>query len=416
MVQLQGSPWWSVLAPPGDPADSVEVLRRLRRAVDDGDDLIPIHAYLKLTKTERNLCSATLLRDKGLEEVVMADIAGRAGSFERVMARYQEYDPSLVDLSTPKHVAVHVLSGLGSISSGKNIFLFFPQCLGLVPAHEQDCFGFELIDVWTNVFEHAVYPCLARVADLRTKYEVFTSLRLKTERTIFLASIFHEIGHRVGPYRVSPRPDPRMALSEFHVDVLGELATDSLLVVMLEEFPEIAQFVMTQRLFWFPRRGFMDSPEMALINQDNDSWIGAYLWNTFEDQEIVRWHERRLSIDWSRVVDGFRGVLAEIDALGAQVLDAAPGEQDALVQHWMDARVERSPSGRYVLPAGLRGMFEVFPTSVPCSAMAGNEERPIPSIEGAHHEDHHHPGDLGHRRGAHGRGRPRHGAPPALPL
>lgn len=358
MLQLKDSLPWLLHAPPGNPNDAPMVLHRLQDALEQGDDLIPIHAYLKLTKTERNLCSAILLRDKGLEQVVMTDIACRAGSFGQVMARYQKYDSSLVDLSPPKHFAVHLLSGLGSISSGKNIFLFFPQCLGLVPERAQDCFGLELIDVWTNVFERAVYPCLAKVADLRTKYEVFTSLRLKTERTIFLASIFHEVGHRVGPYRVSPQPDPRMSLSEFHLDVLGELATDSLLVVMLEEFPEIAQFVMTQRLFWFPRRGFMDSPEMARINEDNDSWIGAYLWNAFEQQGILRWQGWRLSIDWSRVVDGFRGVLAEIDALGVKVLAAAPGEQDAVVRQWMDAQVARSPSGRHLLPAGLRGMFE----------------------------------------------------------
>jgi hypothetical protein len=61
---------------------------------------------------------------------------------------------------------VRMLASVGAICSGNNIFMFFPEVIGLNANSEKGCFGLE--------------------------------------RTIFLAAIFHEIGHRTGHFKVSP--------------------------------------------------------------------------------------------------------------------------------------------------------------------------------------------------------------------
>ena len=89
------------------------------------------------------------------------------------------------------------------------------------------------------------------------------SLQRNLEKTIYLASIFHEIGHRAGPFRISPAKRLGLKVDDERLNILGELATDSLLVQHLAEFPEILHFVIFQRLFWFGRMGFRNNPVQA---------------------------------------------------------------------------------------------------------------------------------------------------------
>ncbi len=230
--------------------------------------------------------------------------------------------------------------------------------MGLEPRDESDVIGFEFIDIWANLFSAAVFPCWKRVADEAAQLGPAIGVRPRLEKTIALASVFHEIGHRVGPFKVSPRIDPGLSISTFHLDVLGELATDSLLVVMLEEFPELLQFVVLQRLFWFPRRGFMDSPESAGVNEDNDSWIGAFLFQRLQSLGAIGENDGRLQMNWSKARSTFVEILGDLDRLGAEILGRSANEQNRIVGAWMREFVATDSSGRFVLPDGLRRVFE----------------------------------------------------------
>jgi hypothetical protein len=149
-----------------------------------------------------------------------------------------------------------------------------------------------------------------------------------------------------------------MKISQFYFDILGELSADSLLVKLFPEFPELAYFVLLQRLFWFPRRGFSDRPDSALINTDNDSWIGAFLWTRLERSDVLAWDGRDLRIDWSRVPSAFSEILDEIDELGREVLKSENSrEQDAKVSLWMSRSVPLLEDGSFTLSPSLAEAF-----------------------------------------------------------
>lgn len=299
---------------------------------------VRLEGFFKLTKTEKSYCNALLKRDFTTEESVNALIDKNVG-WNILISRYETLNDNSKPLVKPKHYAARILEGFGSMVSGKNIFLFFPECLNVKSTHL--AFGIEFIDLWSNIFTSAVFPCARTVLSRKTCSEMLPSLNEQLKESIYMASVFHELGHQIGPYKVSPAKDSRNLLSAFYLDILGELATDSLLVYQLKEFPNIASFVLLQRLFWFPRRGFMDNPLAAQINSDNDSWIGAFLWNELLKNKVMEKESNQWRINWKSLPGFFKNLHEEIEELGQRILSQNTANlQDELVLSWMKSKVE----------------------------------------------------------------------------
>lgn len=299
---------------------------------------IRLEGFFKLTKTEKSYCNALLQRDFTTEESVNSMIDKNVG-WNILISRYETLNDNSKPLIKPKHYAARILEGVGSMVSGKNIFLFFPECLNVKNTHLS--FGIEFVDLWSNIFSNTIFPCARTVLSKKTCAEMLPSLNEQLKESIYLASIFHELGHQVGPYKVSPIKDSRNKLSSFYLDILGELATDSLLSYQLKEFRNIASFVLLQRLFWFPRRGYMDNPLAAQINSDNDSWIGAFLWNELLRKKIMEKENSKWSIKWEMLAPFFKSIYDEIDLLGQELLKLDNSrKQDELVTEWMKSKVE----------------------------------------------------------------------------
>lgn len=330
-----------------------ERLNSLKDDLASNRSFIRLNGYFKLTKTEQGWVDALAVRDRALESSVMHWLSERS-SYQEIIGRYQAYDNELHSKELPQHYPLKILSGVGSISSGKNIFMFFPNALGLEPQCEQDVFGLEFVDVWSNLFRRSIFDCVKRVFSTEDQLRLLVPLETNLERTIYLSSVFHEIGHRVGPFRVSPGMAPGMNLSEFQVDVFGELATDSHLILNLPEFPEVAAFVILQRLFWFGRRGFSDNPLSAQINHDNDAWIGAYLWQKLTEFGVISSKQGKLRFQSERVVECFTSIIEETDAMARRT--QSKSNQDELVSQWMCNQVP-CERGRFFLPEGLRDLF-----------------------------------------------------------
>lgn len=334
------------------------LLETIRTDLRENRERVHIQGHLHLTKSSPAYCDVTLLRDLELESDVRGWLNERVKGAE-LMGRYRRDAEFPISTELPDHYAMRVLSGRGAICSGRNIFLFFPYCLGVSQSQESDCFGMELIDVWRNVFEQVVFPCARTVLGRRTLMAAVPRLLRSLDKTIYMASIFHEAGHRVGAFRVSPVADTRLRLTSFYLDVMGELSTDCLLVKNLSEFPEIAAFVTLQRLFWFGRRGFLDNPRSAWINQDNDSWITACLWNELKRAGVLGRDARG---DWEilceRLPEFYAGLAREIESIGRRVLNhASSAGQNAEVSAWMKSKVEWNAKEGFLLPADLQTVF-----------------------------------------------------------
>lgn len=312
-----------------------------------------VTGQLKLTKTHSNFSDVLISRDCDLEEQTQSWI-GQRTSTEKIFHKYKNYDNSLKDFSWPQHYPVRLLSGTGSACSGKNIFMFFPHVLNQTPTIDAEVFGFEFVDIWSNIFRSTIFPIAHRVFTKETLIDLF-SLQKNLEKTIYLASVFHEIGHRCGPYKVSPVTTENMRLEPSLLDVMGELSTDALLIKTLTEFPEIVPFVVLQRLFWFGRRGFRHNPISANLNSDNDSWLGSLIWQQLlKDEGLIPMNGKyHLNFDSAR--KSFTRIIPEIDSLIFTGQDSF--SQNQAVKSWMKTKVP-SNLDNFILPDSFRSLLE----------------------------------------------------------
>ncbi|AJC48728.1 hypothetical protein IB642_01370 [Allofrancisella guangzhouensis] len=309
-------------------------------AIQRKQKVIPFDANFYFTKGEPGRVTGYLLREVALEEEVVHWLNSRV-KFQQVMQRYKKYDYRLASLDWPAHFATRFINVTGQAATNcENIFMFFPEVLGLKTDNLEDYFGFEFIDMWVSVFDEIIFPCMRRVFDKDSQFELYATLRPMLEKTIYLASVFHEIGHRCGYWKVSSTVDSRISINKFHTDVLGELATDTLLVNFLPEFRELQYFIFLQRLFWFGRFGFKDNPRNGKLNNDNDTWIGAYLWNQYIEKSVLTQNsDETWNVDFNKLGTVFSSILDDIDKLGEVLILNSKGLHDELVYQWMINRV-----------------------------------------------------------------------------
>ncbi|MFN8944228.1 MAG: hypothetical protein ACK5WZ_06350 [Pseudobdellovibrionaceae bacterium] len=309
---------------------------------------------LKLTKTQTNFSDLLITRDRELELQTQQWISQRC-DLNTILQRYQNYDARLKDVSWPQHYPARILSGSGSGCSGNNIFMFFPNVLNQLPQNESEVFGLEFIDVWTNIFKSTIFAIAHRLFDKETLLQILP-LKQNLEKTIYLAAVFHEIGHRCGPFQVSPRKLSHNYLDSQLLDIFGELSTDALLITKMPEFPEIIQFVVLQRLFWFGRTGFKHNPVSAEINTDNDCWLGSMLWERLSKNGTLIWKDEKLKINFNQTQKIFPKLISEIDELIRS--DDTPTLQKNRVLCWMKSNVPYDK--KFHLPKNFRSCLEAI--------------------------------------------------------
>lgn len=335
-------------------------LEMLRDSLGNRQRIVPMRTFINLTKTENSLSDTYLFRDLELESEVEEYLDSNIG-FKNLIARYNKYDSSVNWVDWPKHYAVRVLAGLGPITSGKNIFSFFPEALRLLPRDINDIFGLEFIDIWENIFRTTIFPCVRKVFTMESQVEVFMNLESKLSRTIFLAAVFHELGHRCGPWKVSPHSHSQLRINSYHWGIMGEMATDTQLSLFLEEFPEITLFVILQRLFWFGRRGMLENPISGMANVDNDSWLGSYLWNKLIESKALVKNGEKWSLRSSKFSVTFRSIQREIDELADKLVghqfSQTPEGQDGAIQNWMKTKVSWDSRFGYTIPQEFRDLL-----------------------------------------------------------
>lgn len=330
------------------------VLASIKNAIDKNDDIIPFDADFYFTKGKPGKTSGYIFREKVLENDVVNWLKSRV-SFDVVMSRYKNYDPNLISLEWPRHYATRFVNVRGKAAEGENIFMFFPEVLGIDAGTIDDYFGFEFVDIWASVFDEIVFPCVRKVFDEETQLKLFTTLRPVLDKTIYLASIFHEVGHRCGYWKVSPEKDSRIHINKFNTDVLGELSTDTLLVNLLPEFPEVLSFIFLQRLFWFGRFGFKNNPMSGKLNEDNDTWIGSYLFNQYIENEVLtKTLNGRWNVNFDLLKALFSHVIKDIDQLGCEVISKT--NQNSIIQNWMRKNVSYR-NNQFILSKEIQTMF-----------------------------------------------------------
>lgn len=307
-----------------------------------------ISGTLKLTKTPIGFTEALIYRDRELEERAFNWMQSRS-SRKTLFGRYKHYDPTY-EITDVQHFAGRLVSGSGAICSGQNIFLIFPHCTNNSPTRIEDVFGIEFIDVWSNIMQTIIFPIIDQ------KFEpspIFLTLKYYMEEVIFISSIFHEIGHRVGPYRIAPMGS-LVTLSQHNFDIMAELATDLLLISNLKEFPEVALFIILQRIFWYGRVGFSKNELVGNINTDNDAWIGAFLWEHLRKTGIIESNKGIYRFCIDRIAKTSTELIHEIDSLVKNIHNS---KHEAQVNEWRKSAVPNI-SGKFVYSNELRCLLK----------------------------------------------------------
>lgn len=335
---------------------ATQILRQIKDDLVSKKDFLHLRGNFHLTKSHANFSDVLLQRDFDLEQRTLSYIENKS-QIQQLLRRYKKYDPELNLSDLPPHYAMKVVSGAGSICSGDNIFMFFPTVLGLPPKSRDDSFGFEFIDIWKNIFQQSIFPCVKEIFALESQVQIHITLAREIEQTIYLAAIFHELGHEVGPWRVSPETRPEMKLKGYELDVLGELSTDSLMILHLNDYPEIALFVILQRLFWFTRRGFKENPMHGKLNTDNDAWIGLYLWNKMKEYQVLAiGSDDRLHHNPHFIQPCFQNIVNEIDALYRPDLNER--QQKEIVKQWQNDSISNEKlDNKFCFPQDLQNIL-----------------------------------------------------------
>lgn len=327
-------------------------LNNIKNAIKNNKDIIPIDAKFYFTKGSPGNTKGYFLRDINLENDVKNWLKSRI-SFEKIMDRYKKYYPEMSSLEWPNQYATRFINIAGMGADCSNIFMFFPEVLGLNTGIPEDYFGFEFVDVWVSIYDEIIFPCVRKVFDEESQIKLFSTLRPTLEKTIYLASIFHEIGHRCGYWRVAPVIDPRIKINKFNTDVLGELATESMILNFLVEFPEVLYHIFLNRIFWFGRFGFSEDSVHGKTNEDNDTWIGSYLWNEYIKKGVLTQNfDKKWNINFTKLENFFTEILLDIDKLGADVINSG-SKQNNIINTWMHNKVQRI-NGKYAFPKKLQ--------------------------------------------------------------
>jgi hypothetical protein len=309
---------------------------------------IPTGTNFFLTKGSSGISQGFLFRDISLEDEVHKTVMDFG--FKTIIERYKASNPLLEFDEWPKHYAVklHLIDGI--ISAGHNIFMFFPHALGIHSDKMEDYFGFEFIDIWQKIFSNIIFPCMERVFTHSTQNKMKELILDKLEFIAYFAGVFHEFGHRSGPWRISPKPDHSIKLNKFQAGVLGELATDALLVEKLFDFKAVAIFIFLQRLFWFGRNGFNKNNICANVNDDNDCWIGSYLWNKYKKSGCIRSEDQKYwDVDIDHLPQVFEEITYDINKLAIVLKESNPNNHVLIVNKWMQVNMQYDKKYKYLL-------------------------------------------------------------------
>lgn len=114
-----------------------------------------------------------------------------------------------------------------------------------------------------------------------------------------------------------------------------------------------------QRIFWFGRRGISENTISGLTNQDNDAWLGSYLWNRFLFNGVITKEigTNKWNLNINLIKQTFKKITVEIDQL-AHGLPSDAFEQDEYIEQWMKSKVSWDNKLGYQIPSQFKELLD----------------------------------------------------------
>lgn len=179
-----------------------------------------------------------------------------------------------------------------------------------------DKYNFEFVEAWENIFVTTILPCVKQSFSISSYELINRTLFSKLDRAIYINSLFHDLGHQVGPWKSTTISKSVSGLKAFEFRILSELFADTEQILNLNDFPEIQMLIVLQKLFWFGRRKYQQDKDSGAANTDSDAWLGLFLWNKLSNSRaLVRNPDGRLEYDHVKATQSFEEIYLEIKSL-----------------------------------------------------------------------------------------------------
>lgn len=325
----------------------LDELLRIFTAVKTFDPSISLDGKFWFTKSKWGTGSTTLERAFDIENKIKTSL--NEGDFYAEYARRirSSFDDG-IEIKYPFHIPYRSLNSTGIFDDGRNVFLYFPQGVGLETDNIDHVFGIELISASTEIFKKNILPSIKLFGmenDPGIKH-----MSENFQETIYLYSVLHEGAHSCGPFRVLPTPLPNMNIGMKAISVLGEMYSDMCVSFANDRYSELLPFIMFMRLFWYGR---LDrSPGSVNVTKDYDSWITAYLFKKLEERSAFSFDNEKLLLDWGATLELCREIRAELLELASDAL-RSPNSREYF-NKWMKQSLNQNENGPVYSPELLK--------------------------------------------------------------
>lgn len=318
--------------------------------------------HLKIEGTDVRLLDGTrgpmtihVARDFPLENGVTHYLTERV-SMETILRRARAHGTPTTEL--PRYYPVRLVAA-NNPAVFSNYLLVLPDLYGLEPSEAYSCRALEVVCYAEANAAQILVPTLDRLADTDTRKRVAREL-LPAYSEIYSAwSLFHDLGHALGPYKILPSRDCRVKVTDRQIAHLGEAFSDTLASELVPEAPWVTVLMVLTRIFVWGRRGFGADPELSEMNSDYDVWLGgAILRRAVKWQGLTLDSRGKMHLDSGALCGMAKEMFADLKALAVQLRGRSVERQVAVAAEWMKTEVEQNASGQFRLTSLQRSLYE----------------------------------------------------------
>ncbi|KZN59872.1 hypothetical protein N473_02850 [Pseudoalteromonas luteoviolacea CPMOR-1] len=329
-----------------------EILRRVQRS-----EGFLLKGNFRLTKSKMSFGAARFKIERNVLDTSLR-MFDKISCKEEVLRNYQAFSMDGKKVVLPKHYPVSMTEREGVLGGNRNVFMYFPYCMGEMDSNPDNHFSLEFVESSQEIYSNVVRPCLYKTfinAD-----EINNKLVNNIKNLTYLFSLFHEIGHLIGPWQATPNRREDLLVKPFYHAIMGELAADLMIARCNPSYSDISLMNLVGKMFFYARKGFCDSPTRAMVNLDNDSWGGVYMIKSLLDQGVITRSGNLYHMDLDRLIDGLIYQFNQVHELGLEVIKLkTKEEQMAFVESWMRTQLEYDEEG-YLIPEEVINMFNLL--------------------------------------------------------
>ena len=314
-----------------------------------------IKGDFKLTKAKKSFGQAEVNIDNNLIDQTKS-ILSKYVDKHTILQRYNELSLQNKLNTYPKHFPVRMENKKGLFADRNNVFMYFPFCLELSDRNIENHFSFEFVENSQEIYKRIISPCVKK-AFLNNR-EIHDLLKENIEEFTYLFSLFHELGHMVGPWQATPDRHYRLKVHWKTHAIMGELSADLLIAKCVPEFLELSLINVLGKIFFYSRKGFIQNRNSGILNSDNDAWGGAFILTRLMEEGVISFNNGMYNFKIDKLMPTLIELSNEIEELGNIVINSPDkNSQTKIIDQWMVNHLPMK-NREFIFPEEVSYLFE----------------------------------------------------------